>query len=79
MQKEIFGAFIAHTRKEQGLTQKALADKLHVTDKAISKWERGLCYPDLTLMEDLAAIYYQMHSTDSVRSLSNYQWHFSQN
>ena len=55
MQKEIFGAFIAHTRKEQGLTQKALADKLHVTDKAISKWERGLCYPDLTLMEDLAA------------------------
>lgn len=54
MQKEIFGAFIAHTRKEKGLTQKALADKLHVTDKAVSKWERGLCYPDLTLMEDLA-------------------------
>ena len=54
MQKEIFGAFIAHTRREQGLTQKALADKLHVTDKAVSKWERGLCYPDLTLMEDLA-------------------------
>lgn len=54
MQKEIFGAFIAHTRKERGLTQKALADKLHVTDKAVSKWERGLCYPDLTLMEDLA-------------------------
>ena len=54
MQKEIFGAFIAQIRKEQGLTQKALADKLHVTDKAVSKWERGLCYPDLTLMEDLA-------------------------
>lgn len=54
MQKEIFGAFIAHARKERGLTQKALADKLHVTDKAVSKWERGLCYPDLTLMEDLA-------------------------
>ena len=54
MQKEIFGTFIAHTRRELGLTQKALADKLHVTDKAVSKWERGLCYPDLTLMEELA-------------------------
>lgn len=56
MQKEIFGAFIAHTRRELGLTQKALADKLHVTDKAVSKWERGLCYPDLTLMEELACV-----------------------
>ncbi len=54
MQKEIFGSFIAHTRRELGLTQKALADRLHVTDKAVSKWERGLCYPDLTLMEELA-------------------------
>lgn len=55
MNKEIFGAFIAQTRKEIGLTQKSLADQLHVTDKAVSKWERGLCYPDLTLMEKLAA------------------------
>lgn len=55
MNKEIFGAFIAQARREAGLTQKNLADQLHVTDKAVSKWERGLCYPDLTLMEDLAS------------------------
>lgn len=35
------GKFIAEKRKEQGLTQKALAEKVGVTDKAISKWERG--------------------------------------
>lgn len=54
MNKEIFGTFIKEIRKEKGLTQQGLADKLHVTDKAVSKWERGLCYPDLTLMETLA-------------------------
>lgn len=55
MNKEIFRAFLTQVRKEAGLTQKELANRLHVTDKAVSKWERGLCYPDLTLMEDLAA------------------------
>lgn len=54
MNKETFGAFIAQIRKEKGMTQQNLADQLHVTDKAVSKWERGLCYPDLTLMENLA-------------------------
>ena len=54
MNKDIFGAFIAEARKEKGMTQQSLADRLHVTDKAVSKWERGLCYPDLTLMENLA-------------------------
>jgi len=55
MNKETFGAFIAAARKEKGLTQQKLADQLHVTDKAVSKWERGVSYPDLTLMEALAA------------------------
>ena len=55
MNKEIFGAFIAQIRKEKGMTQQNLADRLHVTDKAVSKWERGLCYPDVTIMEELAA------------------------
>ena len=49
-----FGAFIAQLRKEQNLTQKELADKLHVTDKAVSKWETGKGFPDLKLMEPLA-------------------------
>lgn len=51
MNKETFGIFIANTRREVGLTQRSLAEKLHVTDKAVSKWERGLCYPDVTLSE----------------------------
>ena len=55
MNKETFGAFVAQMRKKQGLTQQNLADQLHVTDKAVSKWERGLSYPDLTLLENLAA------------------------
>lgn len=42
MNKEIFGAFIAQARKKVSLTQKSLAEQLHVTDKAVSKWERGL-------------------------------------
>ena len=55
MNKETFGDFIADARKRKGMTQQKLADQLHVTDKAVSKWERGLCFPDLTLMENLAA------------------------
>ncbi len=54
VEKTKFGAFVARRRREQGLTQKALAEKLHVTDKAVSKWERGLSYPDVTLLEPLA-------------------------
>jgi len=49
------GNQIAERRKALGLTQKQLADRLHVTDKAVSKWERGINFPDLYLMEALAA------------------------
>ena len=56
MEKAEFGAFVAENRRRLGLTQKALADRLHVTDKAVSKWERGLSYPDVTLLEPLAAV-----------------------
>ena len=54
MDKENFGRFIAETRRNAGLTQKDMASKLHVTNSAVSKWERGLCYPDVTQMEALA-------------------------
>lgn len=54
MDKETFGRFIADMRRNAGMTQQSLADKLHVTNSAVSKWERGLCYPDVALLEDLA-------------------------
>ena len=54
MNKEQLGAFIAERRREEQMPQKDLAERLHVTDKAVSKWERGLSYPDVTLLEPLA-------------------------
>lgn len=54
MNAEFTGKKIAELRKENNMTQKELADKLHVTDKAVSKWERGVNFPDLGLMEELA-------------------------
>lgn len=45
---------MAQLRKERGLTQKELAQRLHVTDKAVSKWETGRGFPDLKLLEPLA-------------------------
>ena len=48
------GKFIAEKRKEKGLTQRALAEKIGVTDKAISKWERGLSCPDISLLLPLS-------------------------
>ena len=54
--KAKFGAFVAQLRKEKGLMQKDLAEKLYVSDKAVSKWERGLSIPDVTLLVPLAEI-----------------------
>ncbi|WP_204834070.1 helix-turn-helix domain-containing protein [Oscillibacter valericigenes] len=56
MNKERLGNFIGGERRSLGLTQKDLAARLHVTDKAVSKWERGMSYPDVTLLEPLAAV-----------------------
>ncbi len=56
MDKQTFGLYIAEKRKQLGMTQAQLAQKLHVTDKAVSKWERGLSYPDVTLLEPLAQV-----------------------
>ena len=51
------GAFIAKCRKEQNLTQLQLAQKLMVTDRAVSKWERGKGMPDVSIMLDLCEIF----------------------
>ena len=50
LNKEKFGEFIAKLRKEKGMTQKELAEKLGVTDRAISKWENGRGMPELSLI-----------------------------
>ena len=50
------GKFIAECRKEKQLTQAQLAEKLHITDKAISKWERGVSMPDSSIMLELCDI-----------------------
>lgn len=51
---EKFGSFVAELRKENNLTQKQLAEQLFISDKAVSKWERGLSLPDIMLLEPLA-------------------------
>lgn len=50
------GKFIAQRRKEHNLTQAQLAEKLNITDRAVSKWERGLSMPDSSIMPELCEI-----------------------
>ncbi len=54
MEAAELGKFIATIRKEKQLTQVELARKLNVTDKAVSRWERGLGFPDINTLEPLA-------------------------
>ena len=57
MNKQTFGSMIATLRKEHGMTQLELADKMGVTDKAVSKWERDLSFPDVNSIPKLAEIF----------------------
>lgn len=54
--KKTFGEYICRRRKELGLTQKEFAGRLYVTESAVSKWERGMSYPDITLIHDICAV-----------------------
>ncbi|MDD3193997.1 MAG: helix-turn-helix transcriptional regulator [Oscillospiraceae bacterium] len=56
MKNKTMGEWIAELRKEQGLTQLQLAEKMCVTDKAVSKWERDLSYPDTSSIPKLAEV-----------------------
>lgn len=56
MDLEKSGRLIAALRKERGWTQKALAEKLCVTDRAVSKWERGAGFPDISLLVKLSGL-----------------------
>lgn len=56
MKKETFGNMVAVLRKEKGMTQVELAEKMGVTDKAVSKWERDISFPDVSSIPKLAEI-----------------------
>lgn len=57
MEKRTMGEFIAALRKAKGLTQRQLAERLNVSDKAVSRWERNETMPDLVLIPVLAEIF----------------------
>ena len=57
MKKETMGMMIAAKIKELGMTQLDLAEKMGVTDKAVSKWERDLSYPDINSLPKLAEVF----------------------
>lgn len=55
MDAKIFGAFIMECRKAKNMTQADLAIKLNVTNQAVSRWERGVGFPDINIIEPLAS------------------------
>ena len=57
MNQENIGKFIAELRKEKNMTQQELADKLMITDRAISHWENGRRLPDISLLKSLSEIF----------------------
>ena len=57
MKKQTLGIMISTLRKEKGMTQLELAEKMGVTDKAVSKWERDLSFPDINSIPKLAEIF----------------------
>ena len=57
MDSEKMRKYIAKLRKQKDMTQKELADKINVTDKAVSKWERGKGIPDIVNLEKLANVF----------------------
>ena len=56
MSNKTFGEMISSLRREKNMTQNDLADKMNVTDKAVSKWERNLSCPDINSIPKLAEI-----------------------
>ena len=57
MKKQTLGMMISSLRKDKGMTQLELAEKMGVTDKAVSKWERDLSFPDINSIPKLAEIF----------------------
>lgn len=73
MKKKTLGMMIASLRKENGMTQLDLADKMGVTDKAVSKWERDISYPDVNTIAKLAEVF--EISVDELMQIKNESQH----
>ena len=58
MDSNKMGMLLFRLRKEKGLTQKQLAQRMDISDKTISKWERGMGYPDISFLEVLSQIFH---------------------
>ena len=56
MNQIAIGKFISQCRKEKKLTQAQLAEKLNITDRAVSKWETGRCFTDVSLLAPLCVL-----------------------
>ena len=56
MDQKKIGKYIAEKRKALGLTQVQLAEKLNMSNKSVSKWERGVCLPDVSLYSTLCEV-----------------------
>ena len=82
MEQEKIGKFILQLRKEKNMTQKELAEKLGVTDRAISKWENGRGMPELSLMkalcDELGISVNELLSGEKIES-EDYQEKFEEN
>lgn len=82
MEQEKIGRFISNIRKEKNMTQIELADKLGITDRAISKWENGRGLPDLSLMkplcDELGITINELLSGERLKK-ENYQEKFEEN
>lgn len=56
MNQAKIGKYIAKKRRELGLTQVQLAEKIGMSDKSVSKWERGICLPDVSIYTEICRI-----------------------
>ena len=57
MEERTVGALIKALRRERGMTQKELAEQLHVTEQAVSRWERGVGRPDVGLLAQICKMF----------------------
>lgn len=78
MKEQTFGSMIAMLRKKKGMTQLELAEKIGVTDKAVSKWERNLSFPDVGSIPKLAEIL-DVSVDELMQVTTNKKEHFANN